>query len=130
MAESAETEEAVAEAPTAKLGLVQILMIVVLVIVTQIVMKVVLDTFFPPQVVAESAEDARGALVDEDVAGEVDAGGRGRGPALLVPPFELQQPRACDRKPDLRHSIRRCWQLAERREHGHSLRRKLHFDAV
>ena len=64
MAESAETEEAVEEAPAAKLGMVQILMIVALVIVTQVVMKVVLDTFFPPQVVAESAEDAE--VVEEE----------------------------------------------------------------
>lgn len=65
MAESAETEETVEEAPTAKLGMMQILMIVVLVIVTQVVMKVVLDTFFPPQVVAETSEDPE-AEAEED----------------------------------------------------------------
>ena len=58
MAESAEPAEATEEPPKAKLGLVQILMIVALVIVTQVIMKVVLDTFFPPQVVAETAEEA------------------------------------------------------------------------
>ena len=56
MAENAETQNAEAEAPRAKLGLVQILAIVGLVIVTQIVMKVVLDTFFPPKYVVPAAE--------------------------------------------------------------------------
>ena len=65
MAESAETAEATEEPPKAKLGLVQILMIVALVIVTQVIMKVVLDTFFPSQVVAETAEDAE-AEAEED----------------------------------------------------------------
>ena len=67
MAESAEPEEATEEPPKAKLGLVQILMIVALVIVTQVVMKVVLDTFFPPQVVAESAEDAQAEDAEEEI---------------------------------------------------------------
>jgi flagellar FliL protein len=67
MAESADTPEATDEAPKAKLGLVQILMIVALVIVTQVVMKVVLDTFFPSQVVAETAEDAEGEVEEEEV---------------------------------------------------------------
>jgi flagellar FliL protein len=67
MAESAETPEATEEAPKAKLGLVQILMIVALVIVTQIVMKVVMDTFFPPQVAAESAEQLEGEVEEEVV---------------------------------------------------------------
>ncbi len=67
MAESAEPEEATEEPPKAKLGLVQILMIVALVIVTQVVMKVVLDTFFPPQVVAESAEDAQAEDTEEEI---------------------------------------------------------------
>lgn len=56
MAENAETAEAAAAAPRARLGLVQILAIVGLVIVTQIVMKVVLDTFFPPTYVDPAAE--------------------------------------------------------------------------
>jgi flagellar FliL protein len=67
MAESAETAEATEETPKAKLGLVQILMIVGLVVVTQVVMKVVLDTFFPPQVVAETAEDAEAEAEEEAV---------------------------------------------------------------
>jgi len=67
MAESAETAEATEEPPKAKLGLVQILMIVGLVVVTQVVMKVVLDTFFPPQVVAETAEDAEAEAEEEAI---------------------------------------------------------------
>ena len=67
MAESAETAAATEEPPKAKLGLVQILMIVALVIVTQVVMKVVLDTFFPPQVTAETAEDAEAAAEEEAI---------------------------------------------------------------
>ncbi len=59
MAEDAATADAAPEEPPkAKLGLIQILAIVGLVIVTQVVMKVVLDTFFPPQIAAQSAEDA------------------------------------------------------------------------
>ncbi len=67
MAESAETPEEIEEPPQAKLGMVQILMIVALVIVTQVVMKVVLDTFFPPQVVAETAEDAEAEAETEEI---------------------------------------------------------------
>ncbi len=67
MAESAETAEPTEEPPKAKLGLVQILMIVALVIVTQVIMKVVLDTFFPPQVVAETAEDTEAAAEEEEI---------------------------------------------------------------
>lgn len=67
MAESAETTEATEEPPKAKLGMVQILMIVALVIVTQVIMKVVLDTFFPTQVVAETAEDAEAEVEEEAV---------------------------------------------------------------
>ena len=66
MAENAETVESAAEAPRAKLGLVQILAIVGLVIVTQIVMKVVLDTFFPPEYVDPAAEAE--AVVEEEEA--------------------------------------------------------------
>lgn len=60
MAETTETDEAAVEPVQAKLGLMQILAIVGLVIVTQIAMKVVLDTFFPPApaAVAEEAEPA------------------------------------------------------------------------
>ncbi len=67
MAESAETAEATEEPPKAKLGLTQILMIVALVVVTQIVMKVVLDTFFPAQVVAETAEDAEAEAEEVEI---------------------------------------------------------------
>lgn len=67
MAESAEPAEETEEPPKAKLGMVQILMIVALVIVTQVVMKVVLDTFFPSQVVAETAEDAEADTVEEEI---------------------------------------------------------------
>lgn len=67
MAESAETAEATEEPPKAKLGLVQILMIVALVIVTQVIMKVVLDTFFPPQVVAETTEDPEAEAEEEEI---------------------------------------------------------------
>ena len=67
MAESAEPAEATEEPPKAKLGLVQILMIVALVIVTQVIMKVVLDTFFPPQVVAETAEEAESEAPEEEI---------------------------------------------------------------
>jgi flagellar FliL protein len=67
MAESAEPAEDTEETPKAKLGMVQILLIVVLVIVTQVIMKVVLDTFFPPQVVAENAEDGEAEADQEEV---------------------------------------------------------------
>ncbi|MGE0623957.1 MAG: flagellar basal body-associated FliL family protein [Pseudomonadales bacterium] len=67
MAEKAETSEEAVEAPRAKLGLVQILAIVGLVIVTQIVMKVVLDTFFPPKYVDPTAEVEEVAEEEEAV---------------------------------------------------------------
>ena len=67
MAENAETAEAAEEPPKAKLGMVQILAIIGLVIVTQVVMKVVLDTFFPPQAVVETAGDAEAAAEEEEI---------------------------------------------------------------
>ena len=67
MAENAETAEAAEEPPKAKLGMVQILAIIGLVIVTQVVMKVVLDTFFPSQAVVETAEDAEAAAEEEAI---------------------------------------------------------------
>lgn len=80
MAEDAATEDAAPEPPKAKLGLIQILAIVGLVIVTQVVMKVVLDTFFPAQVVAENAESAEDATEEEE---EVPV--QERGPANYLP---------------------------------------------
>lgn len=67
MAENAEPAEAAEEPPKAKLGMVQILAIIGLVIVTQVVMKVVLDTFFPPQAVVETAEEAEAAAEEEEI---------------------------------------------------------------
>ena len=67
MAENAETADAAEEAPKAKLGMVQILLIIGLVIVTQVVMKVVLDTFFPPQAVAQTAEEAEAEAEEEEI---------------------------------------------------------------
>ncbi len=63
----AETADAAEESPKAKLGLMQILAIIGLVIVTQVVMKVVLDTFFPPQAAMETAEDAEAEADVEEV---------------------------------------------------------------
>lgn len=79
MAEDAAEDQA-AEAPKAKLGLMQILAIVGLVMVTQIVMKVVLDTFFPPQVVAESTE-----IEDEAAAEEAEIPVEELAPANYLP---------------------------------------------
>ena len=66
MAENAETVEEVAGPPRARLGLTQILAIVGLVIVTQIVMKVVLDKFFPPAYVDPAAEVEVEEVVEEE----------------------------------------------------------------
>lgn len=71
MAESTETAES-SDAPVqAKLGLMQILMIIALVIVTQIVMKVVLDTFFPPPAPVQVSEEAEAADEEEEEAPDV-----------------------------------------------------------
>ncbi len=78
MADNEDTDEEVVEPPKAKLGLVQILAIIGIVIVTQIVMKVVLDTFFPAPVagVEEVAEEEE---VEEEEHPE------DRGPANYLP---------------------------------------------
>ena len=67
MAENAEPEVEEA-APTAKIGLTQILMIIGLVIVTQVIMKFTLDAFFPPQAVLPPEEGAE--VVEEEVEEE------------------------------------------------------------
>ena len=77
--ETPDSEEEVAEPPKAKLGMVQILMIIAIVIVTQVVMKVVLDTFYPTPVagVEEEAEEAEDE--EEEIPPEE------RGPANYLP---------------------------------------------
>lgn len=80
MAETENTADPEVEAPRAKLGVVQILAIVGLVIVTQIVMKVALDAFFPPAVATQSTEEAEAEMAEEE---EVPA--QEREPANYLP---------------------------------------------
>ena len=75
--ENPDTEEEAAEPPRAKLGLTQILMIVGIVIVTQVAMKVVLDTFYPTPVPGE--EEVAEEVEEEEEPPE------DRGPANYLP---------------------------------------------
>lgn len=82
MAETTETEEVPSEPVRAKLGLMQILAIVALVIVTQIVMKVVMDTFFPP---APAQVTEVGELGSEDAEAEAEVAVEDLEPANYLP---------------------------------------------
>ncbi len=69
MAEATDVpEEIEEETPTAKLGLVQIGMIIGIVIVTQVAMKFVLDAVFPPQYADAAAEEQVEEEVEEEPA--------------------------------------------------------------